>query len=138
MKCPRIVNRHGLVSVQRFYIYAERGLARHRVAVWIYENRLHIEYQQTLLARYQSKIDRRRKALKSVSRPQIFATLFASPQLELFELDEEHWRWAWLRPPYGYRQSQGPLAKQLPLLSLELALWSFLFFIEVGLKIFSS
>lgn len=39
---------HGLVSVQRFYIYAHRGLARERVAVWIYEGRLHIEYQQTL------------------------------------------------------------------------------------------
>jgi hypothetical protein len=52
LQFPRVVNRHGLVSVQRFYIYAERGLARKRVAVWIYEGRLHIEYQQTLLARY--------------------------------------------------------------------------------------
>jgi transposase len=123
LQFPRIVNRHGLVSVQRFYIYAERGLAKHRVAVWIYENRLHVEYQQTLLARYQSKIDRRRKALKSVSRPQIFATPFASPQLELFELDEAEWRRAWLRPPYNYRQPQGPLATQLPLLGLKILLW---------------
>jgi putative transposase len=123
LQFPRIVNQHGLVSVQRFYIYAERGLAKHRVAVWIYENRLHIEYQQTLLARYRSKIDRRRKALKSVSRPQIFATPFASPQLELFELDEAEWRRAWLRPPYHYRQPQGPLANQLPLLGLKILLW---------------
>ena len=33
----RTVNRWGYVSIQRFYVYAERGLARKRVAVWIYE-----------------------------------------------------------------------------------------------------
>lgn len=111
------------MSVQRFYIYAERDLARRRVAVWIYQDRLHIEFQQTLLSRYQCKIDRRRKSLKSVFRPQIYPTPFTSPQLELFELDEEQWRRAWLRPPYLYRQPQGPLANQLPLLGLELVLW---------------
>lgn len=126
LQFPRIVNQHGLVSVQRFYIYAERGLARQRVAVWIYEDRLHIEYQQILLARYQCKIDRRRKSLKSVFGPQLFPTPFGSPQLELFELDEEQWRRAWLRQPFVYRQPQGPLAKQLSLLSLNILLWSFL------------
>jgi hypothetical protein len=30
-------------SLQRFYIYAERGLARQRVLVWLYEGRLHLE-----------------------------------------------------------------------------------------------
>jgi hypothetical protein len=111
--------------VQRFYIYAERGLARKRVAVWIYEGRLHIEYQQTLLARYLCRIDRRRRKLKSVSRPQIYRTLFVSPQLELFELDEEQWHRAWLRPPYVYRNAKDSLAKQLSLLGLEFALWLF-------------
>jgi transposase InsO family protein/transposase len=125
LQFPRVVNRHGLVSVQRFYIYAERGLARKRVAVWIYEGRLHIEYQQTLLARYLCRIDQRRRRLKSVSRPQIYRTLFVSPQLELFELDEEQWRRAWLRPPYVYRNAKDSLAKQLPLLGLEFALWLF-------------
>jgi hypothetical protein len=41
------------VSVQRFYVYAERGLSRQRVSVWICEGQLHIEYRETLLARYQ-------------------------------------------------------------------------------------
>jgi transposase InsO family protein len=126
LQFPRIINQHGLVSVQRFYIYAHRGLARQRVSVWIYEGRLNIEYQQTLLARYQSKIDRKRKALKSVTQPQFYATPFVSPQLELFELDESEWQRAWLRPPYVHRQIQGSLAKQLPLLGLEMLLWFFL------------
>lgn len=29
----RVVNHHGLISVQRFYIYAERGLANKRVSI---------------------------------------------------------------------------------------------------------
>jgi hypothetical protein len=48
----RMVNRYGFVSVQRFYIYAEPGLSRQRVAIWVYEGELRIEYQETLLARY--------------------------------------------------------------------------------------
>ena len=39
----RIVNQHGVVSVQRFYIYAERGLAHKRVSIWIHQGKLHIE-----------------------------------------------------------------------------------------------
>src|SRR5262245_46817969 len=53
----RTVNRYGFVSVQRFYLYAESGLARQRVSIWIYEGQLRIEYQQTLLARYQCAYD---------------------------------------------------------------------------------
>lgn len=92
LQFPRVVNRHGLVSVQRFYIYAERGLARQRVAVWIYEGRLRIEYQQTLLARYSCVMDRQQKTLKSVSRPKLYRTPYVSPQMELFELDDKQWR----------------------------------------------
>lgn len=125
LQFPRLVNRHGLVSVQRFYIYAERGLARQRVAVWIYEGRLRIEYQQTLLARYSCVVDRRQNMLTSVSRPKLYQTPFASPQLELFELDDKEWRKVLRRPPYAPRKSQKSPARQLPLLSVEFILWLF-------------
>lgn len=36
----RTVNRYGFVSIQRFYLYAERGLSRKRVSIWIYEGQL--------------------------------------------------------------------------------------------------
>jgi hypothetical protein len=39
----RMVNRYGFVSVQRLYIYAEPGLSRQRVAIWVYEGELRIE-----------------------------------------------------------------------------------------------
>ncbi len=88
----RAVDRAGYISIQRFYIYAERGLARQRVSIWLYEGRLHIEYQQVMLARYAYRYDRKRKQLRAVSQPQLQHTIFASPQLELWELDDEQWR----------------------------------------------
>jgi len=87
----RTVSRFGFVSVQRFYIYAEHGLARKRVAVWVYEGQLRIEYEQALLARYRCVYEPRHKQMESVDRPRLYRTPFASPQLELWELDEEQW-----------------------------------------------
>ena len=82
----RMVNRYGYVSVQRFYIYAESGLSRQRVAIWIYEGELTIEYQQILLARYQCDYDRKQEQLHALSQPILYTTAFRSPQLELIEL----------------------------------------------------
>ena len=44
----RTVNLYGFISIQRFYIYAEPGLSRQRVSIWIAEGQLHIEYRETL------------------------------------------------------------------------------------------
>jgi len=65
----RAVDRAGYISIQRFYIYAERGLARQRVSVGFYEGRLHIEYQQIMLARYAYRYDRKHKRLRTVDQP---------------------------------------------------------------------
>jgi hypothetical protein len=91
LQFTRTVNRYGFVSVQRFYIYAEHGLSRQRVSIWIYEGQLRIEYQETLLAQYQVGYDQRQKRLQEVSQPTLYQTPFASPQMELFELDDEQW-----------------------------------------------
>ncbi len=87
----RTINPYGFVSIQRFDIYAEQGLARHRVAVWLYEGQLHIEYQETLLARYRCMYDERQKRLRAVRHPTLYHTVFASPQPELLELDDTPW-----------------------------------------------
>jgi hypothetical protein len=87
----RTVNPYGFVSIQRFYIYAEQGLSRQRVAVWIYEGQLRIEYRETLVARYRCAYDQRQKRLREVSHPMLYHTVFASPQLELIELDDAQW-----------------------------------------------
>jgi putative transposase len=129
LQLTRTVNRHGLISIQRFYIYAERGLVKQRVIVWIYEDRLNIEYKQTLLARYDAKINRKQKKLIDVKNPNLYDTAFASPQLEMFVLDDSQWHKVLQRPPYTPRKAK-PIgqAKQLLLLSSELTLWFWFFF----------
>lgn len=57
----RTVNRSGFVSGQRFSIYAEPGRARQRVAIWLYEDQLRVEYQEALLARYRWAYNQRQR-----------------------------------------------------------------------------
>jgi len=113
-----MVNRYGFVSVQRFYIYAEPGLSRQRVAIWVYEGELRIEYQETLLARYRCAYDQRQRRLRDVSHPLLYQTPFASPQLELLELDEAQWRKVQQRAWYRRPRQVLPTAEQLPLLDV--------------------
>lgn len=115
LQYSRKVNQQGLVSVQRYYIYAHRGLSSKRVAIWIYENRMHIEHKQTPLARYTVSLNRHNNSLTSITNPQIYPTSFQLPQLEMFELDESEWKRVLQRSPYHTHLPQGPLAQQLAL-----------------------
>jgi hypothetical protein len=114
----RTVNRYGFVSVQRFYIYAESGLSRQRVLIWIYEGELSIEYQQTLVARYRCDYDLKHKQLQGLSDPTLYTTAFTLPQLELIELDDAQWAKFQQRPARTYRKRIAMLPKQLPLIDL--------------------
>ena len=87
----RTVNLYGFISIQRFYIYAEAGLSRQRVSIWVAEGQLHIAYRETLLAQYRCAYDRRQHRLREVRQPTLYQTVFASPQLELIELDDAQW-----------------------------------------------
>ncbi|MEE9157575.1 MAG: DDE-type integrase/transposase/recombinase, partial [Gammaproteobacteria bacterium] len=88
----RTVNRYGFVSVQRFSIYAENGLSRQRVSIWISEGQLRIEYAQTLLARYRCRYNPHQGRIEEVSDPTLYPTSFASKQRELIELDDTQWK----------------------------------------------
>jgi transposase InsO family protein len=93
LQLERTVNRAGYVSVQRFHLYAEQGLARKRVSVWLHDGRLHLTHQQALLAQYTYQAERRGRRLRAVDpHPQLYRTIYVAPQLELWELDDEHWR----------------------------------------------
>jgi transposase InsO family protein len=87
----RTVNTYGFISIHRFYIYAEAGLSRQRVSIWIADGRLQIVYRETLIAQYRCAYDRRQRRLHEVSHPTLYQTVFASPQLELIELDDAQW-----------------------------------------------
>lgn len=114
----RTVNRYGFVSVQRFYIYAESGLSRKRVLIWIFEGALSIEYQQTVVARYRCEYDPRRKAIQGMSEPTLYQTRFTPPQLELIELDDAQWATFQQRPSRTYSKRIAMLPKQLSLLDV--------------------
>ena len=112
----------GFVSIQRYYIYAEQGLSRKRVSIWIYEGKLQIEYQQTMLAKYQAEYDQHQRRLQEVSQPTLFQTTFKSPQLVLFELDDEQWLKIRQRSYHRQQKRIAKLAQQLPLLHFDAAI----------------
>ena len=114
----RTVNRYGFVSVQRFYIYAEDGLSRQRVSIWIYKGQLHIEYEQTLLARYSCRYNPRQGRIEEVSDPTLYTTSFASNQIELIELDDEQWQKVQHRPARLYGRRIANFPEQLLLIDL--------------------
>ena len=115
----RTVNRYGFVSVQRFYIYAEDGLSKQRVSIWIYEGELSIEYHNTLLARYHCEYNAVPGQLQSVSEPTLYATPFVSPQLALIELDDAQWQKFLRRPPRTYTSRIARLSEQLSFLDFK-------------------
>ena len=116
LQFSRVVNRHGNISIHRFYIYAERGLTQRRVTVWIYEDRLHVEYKQTLLARYHCRLEHDSTKIRTISRPKLYGTPYASPQLELLELDDSQWTKIVHRPEYAQRRpTSTDIARQLTL-----------------------
>lgn len=121
LEFTRAVDQRGYVSIQRFYVYAERGLARQRVSIWLYEGRLDIAYHEALVARYQYRAQRQPALLHAIHQPNLYRTPYTSPQLELWELDDEQWRKVLTRPLRHRRPRRvgEPWGEQLP---LELAL----------------
>ena len=87
----RTVHPYGCVRIQRFSLYAEQGLARQRVAVWIYAGQLRIASRETLVARYRGAYDQRQKRLREGSQPTLDHTRCASPPLELIARDDAPW-----------------------------------------------
>jgi hypothetical protein len=112
------IRSQGPRAVQRFYLYAENGLSRQRVSIWIDEGQLRIEYHKTLLARYQCTYDPKHGQLHDVHEPLLYTTPFASPQLELIELDDAQWRKCQRRPLSTYTRRIAMVPEQLSLLDL--------------------
>jgi hypothetical protein len=100
------------------------GLTHRRVAVWFYQDHLHVEYQQTLLARYHYRFDRRATKIANISRPKLYRSLVTSPQLELLELDDTQWLKI-LRPEYAKRQALMKSAVKQLVFDFYLLFWLF-------------
>jgi len=63
-----------------------------------------VEYQAVELSRYRIALAEDRKCIQEVKNPRISKTHFQSPQLSLFELDEDDWLLFLKLPDYAPRQ----------------------------------
>ena len=95
------------------------------MTLWFYQDRLHVEYRHTLLARYHYRLQRGSNKITGIFRPNLYKTAFASPQLELLELDDDQWQKITRRPEYAKRRAA--LAAAARQLALDLPLMSWLF-----------
>jgi hypothetical protein len=85
----RSLDQSGYVRFRRWRFYGERGLAHKEVAVWVYQGTLQVEYQAVDLSRYGIVLKEDHQRIREVKHARISKTHFQSPQLSLFELDDD-------------------------------------------------
>ena len=78
----------GYARVKHWRVYAEEGLARCEVALWLGDDGLVVEqHAGRTLSRYDVSLLRGEAKLEDVTNPRLFATGYRAPQLRLFALD---------------------------------------------------
>lgn len=77
----------GYARVKRWRVYAEEGLARREVAVWLGDGEMAVEYGGRTLVRYDVSLSSGTTKFEEVTNPRVFATGYRTPQLKLFGLD---------------------------------------------------
>jgi putative transposase len=88
----------GYARFKHWRVYGEEGLARCEVALWLGTDDLSVEYGGQTLSRYDVSFSPgRRKGLKEVTNPQLFASRHQPPQLKLFALEETLGESGWLK-----------------------------------------
>jgi len=100
----RVLDGLGYVTMMRWRLYAEEGLAGEDADLWLLENTLTVEHAGRPLWAYEVAYDARSPVgrggygrLLEVSKPTLFETPFASGQLRLFGLAETLGDDGWLK-----------------------------------------
>jgi len=91
VRFDRVLDRAGYVRFRHWRLYAEDGLAREAVMVWLYADRLTVAYADQPLAYYRVRYAADGYTLEEVAEPELLATDFRSPQLSLWVLSEDEW-----------------------------------------------
>lgn len=96
--------------------YAEEGLAKCEVALWLGSESPSVEYDGEALSRYEVDYQRDAGKLREVKSPRLFATRHRSLQPRLCGLDEALGEGGWLKAlkldEYAPRRSPRPQASQ--------------------------
>ncbi len=112
----RKLDSFGYARLKHWRIYAEEGLARSEVALWLGTGGLSVEYGGQPLSRYDVSLSTGGAKLKDVTNPRLFVTRHRSPQLKLFALEEALGSGGWLKAlrleDYAVRTCRRPQALQ--------------------------
>ena len=87
----------GYARIRHWRVYAEEGLARCEVALWLGDGNLVVEHGGETLSRYDVSSSPGDRRLGSVTNPRLFATRHRSAQLKLFALEEALGEGGWLK-----------------------------------------
>jgi transposase len=104
LRAWRRVNTSGSVRFRHWRLYAERGLAGARAAVWVHGETLTVEHETETLAQYRVALEPDGRRLRDVTEPRFFATQHRSPQPFLAPLEETAWHPARRLAPYRPRR----------------------------------
>lgn len=113
----RILDVSGYARLKHWKIYAEEGLARREVALWLGTESLAVEFAGDTLARYDADYSARTNQLREVKKPRLFETVYrrAPEQPRLFELvvlGEAGWLKAVRLEDYAPRKPRRPQSLQ--------------------------
>lgn len=91
----RRLDKFGFLRYQDWKFYGERGLAKAKVTVWIYEGSLRVEKEAVTLSQYEIDLKKDHKHVQVVRSAQAHEIPFRSPQLTLFDLGLDGWILYW-------------------------------------------
>ncbi len=84
----RVLDPSGYARFRHWRVYGEEGLAKKEAALWLQAESLTLEYRGQPLSSYDVGFAEGTGELRSVTRPRLFETSYALPQLRLFGLDD--------------------------------------------------
>ncbi len=102
----RQLDKAGYVRFRHYRLYAEPGLERRRVAVWLYKEQLSIAFNDTLLVQYSVEYQPDQKHFRSIADPQIYETQYRSPQPPLWQFGNDEWLKILRLPPVKIRKKR--------------------------------
>ncbi|MDQ5826908.1 MAG: helix-turn-helix domain-containing protein [Chloroflexota bacterium] len=91
LRYNRRLDKTGYLRFRYWRVYAEPGLERQRVAVWLYKEQLTVEFNDTQLAHYAVEYQPDGRHFRAVTDPQIYDTQYRSPQLPLWQFADDEW-----------------------------------------------
>jgi hypothetical protein len=112
LRSIRSIGGGGSIRFRRWRLYAERGLAGERAAVWVTGETLTLEYETETLAQYRVALEADGRHLRHVAEPRFFPTDHGSPQPFLPVVDEPEWQPAQRLRPYQTRRPRSAAGHQ--------------------------